>query len=225
MKNSFIIYHSYMDIFEDLTDEQLGKLFRAFFNYELHRIEPDFVGEMKIAFKFIKKDLDVNLEKYEKTCEKNRLNGLKGGAPIGNQNAKKQPKTTQNNPDNPSGYLNNPKQPKQADEDEEDDEDEVDENDIYKVSKKESNINNLNACACESYDEIFENLGVSPELKKSYISFIKHCQVNGHTIINDKLKDIIIRLDMTYGGDDVPKHQSLQRAINGGYFDIQECRV
>lgn len=205
-KNSFVLYHNYREILTDLTDEQLGKLFRALFDYEIDRTEPKFSGELKIAFGFIKKDLDINLVKYDNICKRNRENGQNGGAPIGNQNARKQPK-----------------QPKQPDNDNDNEYD--NENDIYKTSKKESNKNNLNACACESYDEIFENYGVSPELKNSYISFIKHCQVNGHTIINDKLKDIIVRLDMIYGGDDVPKHQSLQRAINGGYYDIQEWRV
>ena len=171
MKNSFIIYHSYMDIFEDLTDEQLGKLFRAFFNYELHRIEPDFIGEMKIAFKFIKKDLDVNLEKYEKTCEKNRLNGLKGGRP-------RNPSGFQENPNNPSGYLNNPNKPKKADEDEVDDEDEEYERDIDEfttsLSQRFPKISlDVDAAAFDiDQDKLFQEIERSQFLKASSLSFI-----------------------------------------------------
>ena len=97
------------------------------------------------------------------------------------------------------------------------------------VSKKVSNkeINNIgldNTHAHESYDEIFEKLEVSPEVKNSLISFIRHCQVNGQIVINDKLQDIIFRLDRAYGQDEQSKIASLKRAINSGYFDIQEGR-
>ena len=40
--------------------------------------------------------MDIDEEKYNKKRSKNSQNGRKGGAPKGNQNAKKQPKTTQN---------------------------------------------------------------------------------------------------------------------------------
>lgn len=98
--------------------------------------------------------------------------------------------------------------------------------DIDNISKKESNnINNkeedMRACVRESYDSIFEDFGVSKQLKDKFIEFIRHCQLNGKMITNDKLKDIIVRLDMAYD-DDVPKIQSLKKAINGGYFDIAE---
>jgi hypothetical protein len=44
--------------------------------------------------------LEINKVKYEKRIESNRENGKSGGAPKGNQNAKKM-ETTQNNPNNP----------------------------------------------------------------------------------------------------------------------------
>lgn len=220
MKNSFVIYHNYLENLEDLTDEQFGKLFRALFHYEIKREEPGFTGSLKIAFNFIKQDLDANLEKYENICERNRLNGLKGGRP-------RNPSGFQENPRNPSGFQENPKQPKKADNDNEYD----NENDIYmQVSKKEEKNNNyLNVYSntrtheIESYDDIFESMYVSHELKLKFIEFIKHCQVNGKIVTNDKLKDIIIRLDMAYTND-IDKIQSLKRAINSGCFDIQEGR-
>lgn len=55
----------------------------------------------KMAFSFIKYEIDNNQRKYNEKVERNRANGSKGGAPKGNTNAKaKQPKTsetTQNN--------------------------------------------------------------------------------------------------------------------------------
>lgn len=204
-KNSFVLYYNYREILTDFTDEQLGKLFRALFDYEIDRTEPKFSGELKIAFGFIKKDLDINLVKYDNICKRNRENGQNGGAPIGNQNARKQPKQ--------------PKQP-------EDDNDNEYDNDILskKESKKENKniiLSNAHAHARESYDEILESFGVEQTLKKTIGEFIQHCQLNGKTLTNEKLKGIIVNLDMQYN-DEVDKVQAVQKAISGGYFDIKK---
>ena len=207
-KNSFVIYHNYRETLEDLTDEQVGKLFRAIFDYEIDKKEPNFNGELKIAFRFIKKDLDLNNDKYESICERNRKNGQNGGAPKGNQNARKQPK-----------------QPKQPDNDNEYD----NEYDNILESKKESknkeiNNNNIHTHTRETYDEIFEDFGVEPMLKDTLIEFIRHCQLNKKMVTNEKLKNIIVRLDMAHNDDVYGKIQSVQNAISGGYFDVIESK-
>ena len=211
-KNSFVIYHNYRDTLEDLTDEQVGKLFRAIFDYEIDKKEPNFNGELKIAFRFIKKDLDLNNDKYESICERNRKNGQKGGAPKGNQNARKQPK-----------------QPKQPDNDNEYDNDYDNDDDYILESKEESknkeiNNNNIHTHTRETYDEIFEDFGVEPMLKDKLIEFIRHCQLNKKIVTNEKLKNIIVRLDMAHNDDVYGKIQSVQNAISGGYFDVIESK-
>ena len=211
-KNSFVIYHNYRDTLEDLTDEQVGKLFRAIFDYEIDKKEPNFNGELKIAFRFIKKDLDLNNDKYESICERNRKNGQKGGAPKGNQNARKQPK-----------------QPKQPDNDNEYDNDYDNDDDYILESKEESknkeiNNNNIHTHTRETYDEIFEDFGVEPMLKDTLIGFIRHCQLNKKIVTNEKLKNIIVRLDMAHNDDVYGKIQSVQNAISGGYFDVIESK-
>ena len=209
-KNSFVLYHNYRETLEDLTDEQVGKLFRALFDYEIDKTEPNFIGELKIAFKFIKKDLDINLNKYENICERNRKNGQNGGAPKGNQNARKQPK-----------------QPKQPDNDNEYDNDyDYDNIEESKKESKEKENNNLVSHARTqermSYDEIFVDFGVEPQLKEALIEFIRHCQMNKKMVTNDKLQRIIVNLDMSHPNDVYGKVQSVQNAISGGYFDIIE---
>jgi hypothetical protein len=208
-KNSFVIYHNYRDTLEDLTDEQVGILFRAIFDYEIDKKEPNFNGELKIAFRFIKKDLDLNSDKYESICERNRKNGQKGGAPKGNQNAKKQPK-----------------QPKQPDNDNEYDNEYDNILESKKESKnKETNNNNIHTHARETYDEIFENFCVEPMLKDTLIEFIRHCQLNKKMVTNDKLKNIIVHLDMKHPNDVYGKVQTVQNAISGGYFDIIKNKI
>lgn len=74
----------------------------------------------------------------------------------------------------------------------------------------------------QSYEQIIVDFGVSGILKGNLWEFIKHCQLNGRTLTNDKLMSIIVRLDMNYGSDETAKAQSLRRAIDKGYFDIAE---
>lgn len=219
-KNSFVIYHNYRDTLEDLTDEQVGILFRAILDYEIDKKEPNFNGELKMAFRFIKKDLDLNSDKYTSICERNRMNGLKGGRP--------------KNPKNPNGFLktqDNPEKPKKADNDNEYDNEydyDIDYDNIEesKKERKEEN-NNINDIikthARETYDEIFESFCVEPILKDVLIEFIRHCQLNKKMVTNDKLKNIIIHLDMAHK-DVYEKVKSVQNAISGGYFDVIESK-
>lgn len=80
-KNAFLLYIDYQDQFNLLTDEQAGKLIKAIIEYEKTREIPQLEGMLKIAFSFIKKQLDRDREKYEIKCEKNKENGKKGGRP------------------------------------------------------------------------------------------------------------------------------------------------
>ena len=59
---------------------------------------PKLNSTTQIAFISIKTSLDNNRQKYEKVVERNKANGKKGGRP-----------KTQNNPNNPSGFFENPK--------------------------------------------------------------------------------------------------------------------
>lgn len=56
-KASFLMYTEYQDLLEDLSDEELGKLLRAIFEYETSKKEPNFTGLLKMAFNFIKANL------------------------------------------------------------------------------------------------------------------------------------------------------------------------
>lgn len=74
----------------------------------------------------------------------------------------------------------------------------------------------------ESYEDIMDNLCVEEEVRPILWEFIKHCQANGHTLINSKLESIIMALDFTYKTAWREKIASLKRAISGGHFDILE---
>ena len=80
-KNSFLIYIDYEEQFSLLTDEQLGQLIRAIMKYEKTSEIPKLDGMLKMAFSFIKTQLDRDREKYEEKCAKNRENAKRGGRP------------------------------------------------------------------------------------------------------------------------------------------------
>ncbi len=74
MKNGFLLSYDYEEQFEMLSDAQLGILLRAVYKYEKYTEIPQFDGVLKMAFAFIKKDLDALRKKYVERCEKNREN-------------------------------------------------------------------------------------------------------------------------------------------------------
>lgn len=116
-KESFLIYKSFYEPIKYLTDEQLGRLFRAIFEYQMGN-EVNIENDIRIAFEFFKNQFRVDDKKYQKVIERNKNNGKKGGRP-------KNPKE----PKKPSGLFGNPKEPKKADNDNDNDNENDNDND------------------------------------------------------------------------------------------------
>lgn len=78
MSDSFIIYTSYLKIFEQLTDAQLGQLTRHMLYFAKTGEEPNIEDPIvKLSFAFIKDDMERNKRKYEEKCERLRANARK----------------------------------------------------------------------------------------------------------------------------------------------------
>ena len=113
MKKSFILYLDQYEPIKNLSDNEKGILFNAIFTYQFGG-NPVFDDNpvIEMAFNFFKQTFERDNGKYENICERNRINGLKGGRP--------------KNPKNPLGSLvtqDNPKEPKKADSDSDNDSD------------------------------------------------------------------------------------------------------
>ena len=105
-KDSTILYHDQMAICRKyLTTEQIGRLIVALFEFE-EGGDPVVDEDIGLAFEFLSLQAKIDRKKYEERCNTNRLNGLKGGAPKGNQNAKKQPKQPNAKKNNPNDNDN-----------------------------------------------------------------------------------------------------------------------
>lgn len=102
MRKSFIIHFDALDVLDELTDEQAGQLFKAISQYQKTG-KNDLKGVMNAVFIPFKNQFDRDKEKYDSICERNKINGLKGGRP--------KPKETQKTQGVISGTQKNPNKP------------------------------------------------------------------------------------------------------------------
>ena len=79
-KSSFLIYLDYQEQFELLTDEQAGQLIKAIIKYEKTGEITKLDGMTKMAFSFIKQQLDRDNEKWKEEKQKRSEAGKKGMA-------------------------------------------------------------------------------------------------------------------------------------------------
>lgn len=75
-KEAFILYKSFYEPISQLTDEQLGRLFRAIFRWQISGFE-DVEPDIRIAFSFFVNQFRIDEGKYQERCEKNRENIMK----------------------------------------------------------------------------------------------------------------------------------------------------
>lgn len=89
----FICHDDYLDKTSKLSDEEVGRLFRACMRYHATGEAIDLDGRESIAFDFIRQDIDKTEAAYQKKCEINRQNRLSKST---NDNERIRPSTTDN---------------------------------------------------------------------------------------------------------------------------------
>ena len=88
-KKSFVVYHDIKAILDKLSDEQVGKLFRAMVNQSMGEIVPEFDDlVLDIAFTPIRQQMDRDAEKWDGIKEKRAEAGRKGGLKTAERRAK-----------------------------------------------------------------------------------------------------------------------------------------
>ena len=104
-KKSFIAYCDWIETFEELSDEEAGRLVKHLFKY-VNDENPEASDKItKMCFIPIQQSLKRDLEKYDKYINKQKVNGSKGGRPKKNPEEPKKPKP----------LFENPTEPKKAD--------------------------------------------------------------------------------------------------------------
>lgn len=78
-KNSFIVYHDLSIILNEISDENIGKLFRAMIEYSSTGKIVDLPDILKLVFLQIRQAMDRNAIKWEELSEARSQYGRKGG--------------------------------------------------------------------------------------------------------------------------------------------------
>jgi|LSPZ01.1.fsa_nt_gi hypothetical protein len=145
--SSFVMSETTRNQIAVLPGDLQLKFFWAVANFGLDGTEPDFAG-LELAVWIPMRDFILNAKrKDEAWLRKQSENGRKGGAPKGNQNAKK---TTQNNPNNPAEFKTTQTSP----------------NDNDKMIMKNDNVNSFSAKAEENFVSALSDFSDS-ETKKT----------------------------------------------------------
>jgi uncharacterized protein DUF6291 len=161
-KNSFVLYYDYKQHFELLdSDKKVKELLFAIFDYqqngEIKKLSP----VVKMAFSFIKTELDRQHEKYISICNRNELNGKNPKRAKASQ-GKPRKRTKAKKATGLSGSQTEPEEAKQADTDTDTDTD----TDINKKSKPKK-VNVFNAREIEIIDKIIK---IHPRITKPNVT-------------------------------------------------------
>lgn len=199
MKNSFILMYEHKEIFDSLTNEQIGILLRAIYQYEIEKTEPELNGILKIAFIPIRQSLDRNTAAYEKICERNSDNGTKGGRP------KKKTQGNPKKPKKPTGLSGFSEKPKKADSVSDSDNDS--DNEIPKDLKE------LPDCGFEDFYSYYPRKVGKGQAEKAYNTATK--EVSHEAIMDGLQRYLEHHEDLIKSGQFVPEFKYPATWLNG----------
>ncbi len=115
MKNSFILYTEYAEVFEKLNLKERGMLITAIYDYAMGKQPQELTKTVDMAFVLISKQMDRDNEKYEEKVVRAKTNGSKGGRPKKTKSQpENQPKKTQENQKNQVGFFKNQTKPNKS---------------------------------------------------------------------------------------------------------------
>lgn len=112
-RDSFIFYKSWLNVIKDLPSDVQLEIYQATTEYALNGNLTELKPMARVAFSFMKQDIDKARENYEKKVNQNKQNGKKGGNPNfkkgkANPYYKDNSKITEDNPTLPKITEDNP---------------------------------------------------------------------------------------------------------------------
>lgn len=96
-RDYFPCRYSYRRILVKLSDQEVGRLFKALLEYGDTGERPELSGRESVAFEFMADDLDRANEAYQAKVNVNKENGRKGGRPKKSESVGEKPKESENN--------------------------------------------------------------------------------------------------------------------------------
>ena len=71
MKKALLLHHDFYRMFKLLTEEEIGRLIMAVFEYDINGVITDFDDRLMVScFLRLKDSIDTYNVKYEETCQK-----------------------------------------------------------------------------------------------------------------------------------------------------------
>lgn len=120
-KKTFVFYKGWAEAIKEMPDDIRLEVYDCIVEYAFSGKVPSLKPMAKIAFNFIKNDIDMATDKYNKKVEINRINGANGGRPKKTEN--QQITETQQNPKNPVGFSETQRNPHDNDNEHDNDND------------------------------------------------------------------------------------------------------
>jgi hypothetical protein len=190
-KDNFVFYRDWWNAIKELSDEQRLEVYDAIMAYSLENEERSLSPMASLAMRFIKPQLERNRDKYEEICERNRVNGSKGGRPKKNP---ENPVGYCGKTQKPSGFFENPEKPretqaktqkpKKADNDNDNDNDNDSDNDSDIVKSKRE----TKRCSPPTLSEIKSYLSEKGIKTVDAEKFYNHYTSNGWMVGKNKMK-------------------------------------
>ena len=169
-RNRTIFYLSFYEAIEKsedvFTDDDCLALYRAIFKYAFYGETPTFNGAKKMAWKLIEPNLAADRQRF--------LNGINGGAPKGNTNAKKQPRNNRETTDTI-------KEREIEDREKENEENEI----IEKSNKKKSSSIKFEKPTLEEIKAYIEEKNLEVDAER----FLDYYESNGWKVGRNSMKD------------------------------------
>ena len=89
-KDSFVVYTGWKEHLELLSDDEKGHLFMALIEYVSTGAVEELSPVARMAFSFMKAQIDADTQKYEATCQKRSEAGKLGGRPAKGEEEKQE---------------------------------------------------------------------------------------------------------------------------------------
>lgn len=196
-----------------MPDNVQLEAYKAIAQYALDGEIPELTPMTKIAFSFIKPQIDRDLEKYNKVVERNRANGKLGG---------RKPRKTEKNQENPVGFLETQSNPKNLDNDNEYDNE--NENTTNVVLKRET----AKAVPVKRKDnkQVMDYQYVLPEFKQAFFDWLEYKKQRKESYKTEKSTrlcyDKLVKLS---GNDPYTARQIVEQSMANnwaGLFELKE---
>ena len=78
---SFMLYKNWRALFDSCTDEEAGRLIKALFGFACDGEVPELDRMLSGIFMMMTQQMKADGEKWERTCERRKAGGCKGGRP------------------------------------------------------------------------------------------------------------------------------------------------